>query len=95
MTVDVGFAQQPFIKEMLAKVAEAAEFRAQEGLSYDIQIDGSCNEKTFGPLREAGADVFILGSSGLFNLASDTVEAWRLMAEGFHRVTGEVVHQHA
>ncbi|MFZ1283255.1 MAG: D-allulose 6-phosphate 3-epimerase [Propionicimonas sp.] len=89
MTVDVGFAGQPFITEMLAKITEAAEFREQEGLNYEIQIDGSCNEKTFQRLRNAGADIFILGTSGLFSLAEELTEAWQLMSEGYQRVTGE------
>lgn len=89
MTVDVGFAGQPFITEMLAKITEAATFREREGLSYDIQIDGSCSEKTFKRLREAGADIFILGNSGLFSLAEDLTEAWHIMEEGYERATGE------
>lgn len=89
MTVDVGFAGQPFITEMLDKISEAVEFREREDLTYEIQIDGSCNEKTFKRLRDAGTDQFILGTSGLFSLAEDLDEAWRLMAEGYERATGE------
>ncbi len=47
MTVDVGFAGQPFIEQVLPKIAEAVRFRDQHGLDYTIQIDGSCNERTF------------------------------------------------
>ena len=91
MTVDVGFAHQQFIGEMLVKIAEAAKFREDEGLAYEIQIDGSCNEKTFRQLREAGADIFILGSSGLFSLSQDLAEAWQQMAASFEQATGEVI----
>jgi len=91
MTVDVGFAGQPFIAEMLGKIEEAAEFKVKEGLTYKIQIDGSCNEKTFKQLRDAGAEVFILGTSGLFGLDRDLNISYEKMLQGYTRVTGEQV----
>ena len=63
MTVDVGFSGQPFIEEMLDKIAEAKKLREENGYHYKIQIDGSCNPKTFKRLKEAGADIYILGGS--------------------------------
>lgn len=89
MTVDVGFAGQPFITEMLDKVTEAARVREELGLEYTIQIDGSCNGSTFGALRSAGADMFILGSSGLFSLDDDLSVAWRRMQQIYLESTGE------
>ncbi len=68
MTVDVGFAGQPFIEEMLDKIKEAREMREKYGYHYKIQIDGSCNGKTYKALRDAGADIYIVGGSGLFSL---------------------------
>ena len=56
MTVDVGFSGQPFIEEMLDKIAEAKKLREENGYHYKIQIDGSCNPKTFKRLKEAGAE---------------------------------------
>lgn len=87
MTVDVGFAGQPFITEMLHKIEEAAELKARQGLGYKIQIDGSCNQKTFGQLRNAGAEVFILGSSGLFGLDADLDAAYDKMLAIFAEET--------
>lgn len=55
MTVDVGFAGQPFITEMLDKIAEAKRLREENGWHYRIMIDGSCNKKTFKRLYDAGA----------------------------------------
>lgn len=81
MTVDPGFAGQPFIPEMLEKIAELKEWRTREGLSYEIEIDGSCNQGTYQRLIEAGADVLIVGSSGLFNHSPDVAEAWNIMAQ--------------
>lgn len=91
MTVDVGFAGQPFIPEMLDKIKEAAHLRETGGFDYSIQIDGSCNDRTFAMLREAGAEVFILGNSGLFDLDPDLATAWDTMIAGYERATGETV----
>ena len=79
MTVDPGFAGQPFIPEMLDKVAELKAWREREGLEYEIEVDGSCNRATYEKLMAAGADVFIVGTSGLFNHAENIDEAWRIM----------------
>lgn len=79
MTVDPGYAGQPFISEMLDKIVEAKRIREERGLDFLIEIDGSCNKGTFQRLAAAGADVFIVGNSGLFNIHEDIAEAWRIM----------------
>lgn len=90
MTVDVGFAGQPFIEQVLPKVAEAAEFRERHGLDFIIQIDGSCNAKTFKKLWEAGADRFIVGTSGLWSKDADLDVAYDKMLAEFTQETGHV-----
>ena len=88
MTVDVGYAGQPFIEEMLEKIAQAARLREENGWHYKIMIDGSCNQKTFRRLYEAGADVFVMGSSGLFSLDADLRAACDTMKRLFAQETG-------
>lgn len=83
MTVDVGYAGQPFIPEVLAKVSEARDLKDKEGLGYTIQIDGSCNGRTFKQLSDAGAEMFILGNSGLFDFDPDVDAAWSVMKDSF------------
>ncbi len=75
MTVDVGFAGQPFIEEVLDKIRLAKQWREERGYHYEIQIDGSCNPRTYKMLTEAGADILIVGSSGLFGLDEDLNKA--------------------
>lgn len=87
MTVDPGFAGQSFIPEMLDKIREAKEYKQQYGLNFLLEVDGSVNEKTFKKLHEAGAEVYIVGSSGLFNLDSDLNLAYDKMEEIFARET--------
>jgi D-allulose-6-phosphate 3-epimerase len=91
MTVDPGFAGQPFIPEMLDKIAELKAWREREGLSYEIEIDGSCNQATYHKLMAAGADVFIVGTSGLFNHADNIDDAWQHMAGQILAARNEVL----
>ena len=79
MTVDPGYAGQPFIPEMLNKIQELAQLKKENGYKYLIEIDGSCNTKTFHDLLGAGAEVLIVGTSGLFNLDADLSVAWEKM----------------
>lgn len=81
MTVDPGFAGQKFIPEMLDKIKDAKRIREEKGYHYLIEVDGSCNERTFSQLKEAGADVLIVGSSGLFSLDEDLTVAWDQMMQ--------------
>lgn len=89
MTVDPGFAGQPFIPEMLDKIKELKELKEKNGYNYLIEVDGSCNERTFDILTEAGAEVLIVGSSGLFNLDSDLPKAWDKMMEIYEAKTAK------
>ena len=75
MTVDPGFAGQPFIPEMLEKITLLKELKIKHGYKYEIEVDGGVNMRTFDQLMEAGAERFILGSSGLFNLADNLEDA--------------------
>ncbi len=94
MTVDPGFAGQPFIPEMLEKIKAFVEYRDEHKLNLQIEIDGSCNPNTYRKLLETGADVFIVGSSGLFNNDPDIEVAWGMMQkdieDAIHR---EVVYE--
>lgn len=79
MTVDPGYAGQPFIPEMLDKICELQALKRQHGYRYLIEIDGSCNANTFSDLLDAGAEVLIVGTSGLFNLDPSLSVAWDKM----------------
>jgi D-allulose-6-phosphate 3-epimerase len=89
MSVDPGFAGQPFIREMLDKIKEAKKLKEENNYSYLIEIDGSCNERTYKELSEAGVEVFILGTSGLFNLDKSLEAAWDKMRAIFREQTGK------
>ena len=90
MTVDPGFAGQTFIREMLSKIEQVRTLKEKNGYKYIIEIDGSCNEKTFGDLYRAGAECFVVGSSGLFSLDSNLEKAWDKMQTNFRQAVSEV-----
>lgn len=79
MTVDPGYAGQPFIPEMLLKIKELKELKERHGYSYLIEVDGSCNANTYESLIGAGAEILVLGSTGLFNIHQDLETAWDMM----------------
>ncbi len=63
MTVNPGFGGQKFMRDMMAKVSAAADQRAHEGYGYHIEVDGGINVATAAEARQAGANVFVAGTS--------------------------------
>jgi ribulose-phosphate 3-epimerase len=63
MTVEPGFGGQKLIPETISKVAAARAALTANGLSIGIQVDGGVTESNISQLAEAGADVFVAGSS--------------------------------
>lgn len=90
MSVDPGFAGQKFIKETLQKISQLKDLKVEHGYNYLIEIDGSCNEKTFKEIAAAGTEVFIIGTSGLFSLDEDIDKAWNKMMDTFNREVNEM-----
>jgi len=75
MTVDPGFAGQKFISEMTEKISKLCEIRTSCDYNYIVQVDGACNKNTYEQIIGAGAEVLVLGSTGLFNLDEDILVA--------------------
>lgn len=88
MTVDPGYAGQPFIPEMVQKIQELKALKLAHGHRYLIEIDGSCNQRTYGTLLDAGAEVLIVGTSGLFTLHDDLATAWTMMRDSIDTAQG-------
>lgn len=90
MTIDPGFAGQPFIKEMLQKIKQVKDIKKHGGYSFSIEVDGSCNESTFRLLAEAGNEIYIIGTSGLFGLHKQLDTAWDKMKQIFAKETASI-----
>jgi ribulose-phosphate 3-epimerase len=63
MTVNPGFGGQSFIHECLPKIQQAAAWRRERGLAYHIEVDGGINFQTAAECANAGADVFVSGTT--------------------------------
>lgn len=63
MTVVPGFGGQAFMEEVLPKIQQAAQWRAEKGLSYHIEVDGGIGPATAPKAVAAGANVLVAGSS--------------------------------
>lgn len=57
MTVNPGFGGQVLISSTLKKIRDI-----RNKFSKDIKVDGGINEKTIRAIKDAGANVFIIGS---------------------------------
>ncbi|MBZ6384587.1 MULTISPECIES: D-allulose 6-phosphate 3-epimerase [Pantoea] len=88
MTVDPGYAGQPFIVEMLKKIEELRDLKNRHDYRYLIEIDGSCNQRTYNLLLGAGAEVLIVGTSGLFNLHENLETGWDMMVNHLEQAKG-------
>lgn len=66
MTVDAGFPGQEFVPQVIKKIRATREACNRAGVALDLEVDGAVNEETLPLLRSAGANVFVFGSSGLF-----------------------------
>lgn len=60
MGVDPGFSGQSFLSNTLRKVRHLEDLR--ESRNYLIEVDGGITSENIEKIRDAGADIFVLGS---------------------------------
>jgi ribulose-phosphate 3-epimerase len=63
MSVNPGFAGQPFLPHVLGKARRLREMIAQSGLPVEIAMDGGIDRGTIGEAVAAGVEVCIVGSA--------------------------------
>jgi ribulose-phosphate 3-epimerase len=87
MSVHPGFAAQAFIESVMEKIAQAARWKRERGLSYLIEVDGGIKVDNTARVAAAGAEVFVSGS-GIFGTANyrDTIAAMRRAADQASRL---------
>ncbi len=67
MTVYPGYAGQSLVHGTIEKIAEAAAWIGQEGLDLEIEVDGNVSWTNIPRMLEAGATVFVAGTSSIFS----------------------------
>jgi ribulose-phosphate 3-epimerase len=91
MTVHPGWGGQPFMSEVLPKLAELRAEADRRGLDLPIAVDGGVNLDTIGGAYAAGGDVLVTGSA-LYAHPGDlrpTVQALRDAARAGNVATSE------
>ena len=67
MSVNPGFAGQKVIPHSFEKIAHAKAFLNSRGrVNAEIEVDGNVSLENAVKMRGAGADIFVLGTSGIF-----------------------------
>lgn len=66
MAVNPGFKGQPLVPQVLRKIDKLRQMIDIAGLDVRISVDGNVNADTVPEMVSAGADILVLGSSGLF-----------------------------
>lgn len=66
MSVNPGYMGQPLVPQAIRKVEKLKKLISEMNLNIKISVDGSINAATIPEMVSAGADILVLGSSGLF-----------------------------
>ena len=81
MTVYPGFAGRPIVPGSLEKLKAARRLIDESGKDLLLEVDGHVSWELCGKMREAGADIFVAGSSSLYQKGIDLGEAVARMTE--------------
>ena len=63
MSVNPGFGGQKFIERSVSKVVQASEMIKSREIDVRLEVDGGVSAQNIGSLSQAGADMFVAGSS--------------------------------
>jgi ribulose-phosphate 3-epimerase len=77
MSIDPGFAGQPFLPQMWDKLERLGKMRQQRGLSFEIEVDGGVNAENLARLAGLGVDNVVAGKA--YFTAHDKAEFARLV----------------
>lgn len=76
MTVNPGFAGQKLIESTVSKIKELRDYLDNNGYSHiEIEVDGNISFENIGRIKNAGANIFVSGSSGVFHKGMTISEA--------------------
>jgi len=81
MAVNPGFGGQPFIPQMLDKIARLRELLDEGGLEAELEVDGGINTELAPQVVQAGARVLVAGAA-VFNNKESISQAIKRIREG-------------
>jgi ribulose-phosphate 3-epimerase len=83
MSVQPGFGGQSFLPGSLEKIKAARELIDRLNPHCELEVDGGINLQTLNPAYEAGAEVFVVGSS-VYNSKSSVADNVKQLMESVH-----------
>lgn len=89
MTVSPGYAGQKLIPQTLDKVAQLKKLLKERGLPCMIEIDGNVSWENLPKMIRAGGDIFVTGTSSVFQKELGLEEALDRLGKVFAECEGE------
>ena len=75
MTVNPGFAGQKLVESTLKKIKNLRNFLDKEGYeNIEIEVDGNISFENAKLMNEAGANIFVCGTSSIFSQTGSIIE---------------------
>lgn len=82
MTVNPGYAGQKLIPRTIDKIRKTRAFLDERGYDHiEIEVDGNVSFENAAKMRSAGADIFVAGSSSIFQKGSSLEDNARMLRE--------------
>lgn len=76
MTVNPGFAGQKLVPATLKKISHMRKYLNENGYGHiEIEVDGNVSYENAKKMREAGADIFVAGTSSLFIKGAELLDS--------------------
>jgi ribulose-phosphate 3-epimerase len=79
MTINPGFAGQALVPEALENIREIKRYIDAGGYDIRIEVDGCVSWENMPKMMQAGADIFVAGSTSIFDNRMSRREAIRRM----------------
>lgn len=87
LTVNPGFMSQKFIPQIIKKIEKLRNLIDKNNLHTTITVDGNVNPKTIPDFIKNGAEILVLGSSGLFRKDLSLKESMNLVNEAIDKAS--------
>ena len=82
MTVNPGFAGQKLVKSTLKKIRALRDYLDANGYSHiEIEVDGNVSFENAKLMNEAGANIFVAGTSSVFKSEYSIAHGMKLLRE--------------
>lgn len=84
MSVNPGFSGQKLVKSSLDKIKRLRTLLDEKGYTHvEIEVDGNVSFENAKLMKEAGANIFVAGTSSVFNINFS-------LAEGMNKLRGRI-----